>query len=109
MEFPQSVQAEKAINSMMMYLYQAYTEEQSIPSEKAKEMVVKKILEEADKFKGNNVTREKTASTDNNFIIKTINNSLESLKQCCKDKHSRYFLDTVKFNIDKLIENNNLS
>ena len=113
--YPMSKQTESAVGSIIMYLYQAYTEEQGLSQEQAKAKVIAKLEEGIIKFKGNDSkeeVKEKTNSVgiNNTLAIKEIRSSLDGLKQNgnYKSRSIKYLVDTIDFNFNKLVESNKL-
>lgn len=115
--YPKSKQTEGAISQLNMFLYQAYMEEQGLFHEEAKAKVIATIEEGIRRFKGNSkeeVKQEKKVVNavkpiNSTLAIKEINESLKGLKQSSIYRNrSKYFIDTIDFNFNQLLKNNEL-
>jgi len=106
MEYPKTKSAEEALSHSMMYLFQAYSEEQGIESSKAKTMVIEKVLEHLQRYEGEKKSGlVKTNGT--NFAIKNIKDNIKSLK-LHNNPQIKYLASSIELNFDKLLQESKL-
>lgn len=92
--------AEMGLQSALLYMYAAYTEDEGLTSEQAKEKIKKQAFKALNKI-DINVEGVSTAS-NNGYIVKDLKKNIEVLKNY-NNVQINYVAKAIEYNLSKLV------